>query len=188
MVMLPPQTYRKAYLRGFWLTTSASVGVVVGVLISILASPLWSGLGAAVAIFIAAPGLLWPQATSTLYKAWNRLARYFDTSARLALSGISFYVILVAVGKMGGSLKLAPTQPRESGWVPRDTLAPDRYLSQDDVSGNVNFNRSWIRQYISWAVKSGNFWTISLLPFLILLAALDTDTKIGVSSETYTLY
>lgn len=188
MVMLPSQPYRGANLKGFWLVVSASIGALVGSLLILLISPEWFGGGVAIAIVIAPIGLVWPMAVSKPYKAWNLLARYFAASARLALSGISFYIIVVTAGKMGSSLRLTAPAPTRSGWAPRDTLSGERLISPDIFPTRPSIDRSWILDYVSWAARSRNLWAVSLLPFLILLAAFETDTQRSVPSETYTLY
>ena len=80
-------------------------------------------------------GFLRPQIISIPYTIWNTMARTFARAARAFLKLICFYIILVAAGRAGSSLKLSRPASDESLWVPRRTLANTGYFHQYDGPG-----------------------------------------------------
>lgn len=182
---------RHAQLMGFWLAISLCGGLLTAVLSSLFIAPRWFGLGVALTPLLAVPGLLWPQAIARPYTVWNRLAHYFGRAARLWLMGICYYliIILVAVGRAGSSLRVARPTPTASLWVPRGTLGPSAYVSQHGAATAASPQKGWIGTFLSWASESGNVWALSLLPFFILLAALQIDEKkSSFPAKIYTLF
>jgi hypothetical protein len=102
---------------------------------------------------------------------------------------ICYYIILVAVGQSGSPLNLAYPPSPEPLWLPRGTLAPSAYRSQYGVATRTSSEQGWVAAFLSWAAQSGNFWAFSLLPFFILLAALQTGREKGnFPANIYTLF
>lgn len=190
MTILPTQYIaRRAWLTSFWLVICASSGLLFVVLSVLLASPWWLGAGVILTVALALLGLLWSQAISLPYRAWNKLAMYFAWAGRLYLTGIYFFVMFVVVGQVRSSFKLGGAAALgASGWVPRKPLAPAAYPSQYDVAISDSSHKGWVRTYLSWALHSGNFWAVFLLPFLILLNALEPDGKKTIPIGIYTLF
>lgn len=187
MIILPSPARREC-LISFWLTISVSSGLLIGALLSLLISPRWFGLGVILALTLALPGLIWPQVVSLPYRIWNRLARDFTHYARTLVLGICYYIIFAAVARTGSSLRLAsPTSP-QSLWIPRGTLASTAYPHQYDATKKGSSQRGWIGNYLSWAWQTGNLWTVFLLPFLILLSALESDQDKSLPTDIYTLF
>jgi hypothetical protein len=185
-LLSPP---RRAWLISFWLVMSLGSGLLIGLLLALLMSPRWFGFGVMLALVLALPGLLWPQAIARPYMAWNRLARYFASAASLRLMRICYYIVFVAVGRTGSSLSLAHPPSTTSLWIPRGTLAPSAYVSQHGVATKASPEQGWVAAFLSWAAQSGNVWALSLLPFFILLVALRTDQKkSSFPANIYTLF
>jgi hypothetical protein len=185
MLILPPP--RHLWLISFWLVMSLFGGLLIGVLLTLLVSSQWFSLGMIVAIVLALPGLLWPQAIIIPYRVWNILAHRFTHIARLWLIATCFYTIFV-VGRVGSPLKLTRPTAIQSLWVQRATLAPATYVSQYNTKTKELPEKGWISTFLSWAVQSGNLWAFCLLPFLILLWALETDQKSSLPTSIYSLY
>jgi hypothetical protein len=122
------------------------------------------------------------------YRVWNRLARDFAHYASLLLMGICFYIIFVAVGRAGSSLRLARPTATQSLWVPRKTLAPTTYGNQHAIATEGSLKKGQIASLFSWALHSGNLWTCCLLPFLILLSLFETEQENSVPAGIYTLF
>jgi hypothetical protein len=188
MITLPVPPHR-AWLLSFWLTISLCSALLIGLLSALLISPLWCGVGVIPVLGLACTGLLWRQAIRRAYALWNRLARYFGRAAQLLLMGICFYIIVVSVGRTGSALRLARPSSTTSLWVPRGTLTPSAYLSQHGHTDGASQQQGWIATFLSWAPQSGNVWALSLLPFLILLSALQIDQKkSNFPANIYTLF
>ena len=181
-----PHPPRRAWLMSFWLTISVLLGLMLVGVLSLI-SPRWSVLGLMLTLGLLVPGVVWPQAVGKPYRAWNRLARTFGRGARLLLTGICFCVIVVA-GRTGSSLRLSRPHSLETLWLPRKTLGSTTYLHQHDAPTRESGGKSWIRNYIWWARQSGNLWTISLLPFLILLRTVEPEVRSTYPANIYTLF
>jgi Saxitoxin biosynthesis operon protein SxtJ len=186
MITLPPAQRR--YLISFWIVISLSGGLLVGFLLWVVESPRSSSWGVVLAYVSILGGLLRPEALALPYRAWNRLARDFARCARILLLGICFFVIFVAVGRTGSSLKLTRSAPAESLWTPRKTLVPAAFRSQYAGTITESPKKGWILSLISWTIRSGNVWACCLIPFLVLLSALNTDQESDFSADIYTLF
>jgi hypothetical protein len=103
--------------------------------------------------------------------------------------GICFYMIFVTVGRTGGSLRLARPDATQSLWLPRGTLTPRAYVSQHSAATEASPEKGWIWAFLSWALRSDTVWALSLLPFFILLSALQIDQKkSNFPANIYTLF
>jgi hypothetical protein len=185
-LILPPAR-RYSILIGFWLALSLFTGVAGGAVLSLLVSPALVTLGLIAVPFLALPGLLWPPVAIPAYAVWNKLAREFARYARTSLMGICFYVIVVAVGRSGASLRLSRPDSGQSLWVRRQDSTGarngfERVIATDESSKN------WIRNFFRWSARSRNLWACGVLPFLILLSALDPEQDTTVPKEIYTLF
>jgi len=187
MVNLPSHP-RQAWLKSFWLAIALLSGSVIGVLLAFLQSSLWLGGGIMLGIVTALPGLLWPQAVKSSYHVWNKLSGLYMHAARVAVKAICFYIIIVTTGWGGTSLRLARPTFAESFWQSRRTLAPASYPYQYEADARHHSWKNWQGLYLSWSAYSGNWWTICLLPFLIVLSFLDTEDESDLPSKIYTLF
>lgn len=188
MITLPSRP-RRAWFMGFWLAIGLCSGLFIGLLAVWLISPPWFALGVIPVLVLAGAGLLWRQVIRRAYAVWNRLALHFGRTAQLLLMGICFYIIFVAVGRTGTGLRLAHPPPGTSLWVPRGTLAPHAYASQHGAGDGMSLQKGWVVMFLSWAVRSGNFWAVSLVPFFILLSALQVDqSESSFPANIYTLF
>jgi hypothetical protein len=164
-------------------------GSMVSIFCALLISPRWFACGAVLALVMAVPGLLRPQIVSLPYRTWNKLAQGFVRVARLWVTGVCFYVIFVTVGLTGSYARLAQPTSNESLWVARGTHASTAYDPKHDGMLQEFAQKGWIRAYFAWARQSGNLWAVCLLPFLILLAALENDRNQNpVAGNIYTLF
>jgi hypothetical protein len=136
----------------------------------------------------AAAGMLWPHTLSFLYRAWNRLARQFSKLARLWVLGTTYYLVIVAVGRAGSFLRLHRPEASASLWMPRKALAPNAYGRQHATPTSSSPFSSWIASYLSWTVQTRNYWASCLLPFLVLLWALEPEQETNVPTDLYTLF
>lgn len=184
MFTLPPP--RRGYLRAFSLVQSAYSGVLVTVLAGAVGMRRHILLGIIVGFLMALSGLVWPQATAGFYRSWTRWAGNYGRWARGLLVRICYYFVLTPVASAGSTIK--SDRKRNSTWTPRSTLSPLTYGSQYDRLF-PGCNSSWIAAYYpGWAYKSTNLWALGLLPFLVVIAALDEEGKERYSGHIYTLF
>jgi hypothetical protein len=186
MLTLPP--IQPATLRSFTATIAVLSALIVGLVLWLSGARWPFGLAVIIASVLALPGLLWPKLARLPYRAWNKIASEFARIGRAFVSGICFYVVVVAVGRAGASIRLASPEAGESMWVPRTALAEDSVQVRPAMPASERRHGSWISAFFSWAVRSGNFWTCFLVPFLMLLSALDVEWEEKVPTDTYTLY
>ncbi len=187
MVLLP--TVRAAYLKSFAL----SVGIVLLLLGGGLSY--WLGARMPMVLLSAAAGsfsllgMLSPSIMALPYKLWNSTARYFARGARLILMSICFYVVFLAVGRAGNSMKLA--RPRASGlslWTSKQTIAPAASHYEFSSIEDGWTQKGWFRSYLYWAKTSGQLWALFLVPFLAMLAAVEIYTDRRFPAGVYTLF
>jgi hypothetical protein len=189
MVTMPPYHCRRAWLRSFWLIASGVVGIVCGFILAAAGGAHAPGAGALVAAAMAVPGLIWPQAASVPFRAWNRLAGAFAAAARLYVTRVCLYTIFPAVGLLGSSMKMDSRDVVESGWTRRRHAGTIAFRSPADLDSQAAQERNWFRTYLSWAARSENRWSFGLVPFLMLLALVEEDVATSrPEHDIYTLY
>jgi hypothetical protein len=177
-----------ATLRSFGVIICVGVFVIVAFVSYLTGSILWLVVGFLSTLALAAIGISRPQNLLFPYRAWNRLARGCAKVARLWVLTICFYVLLVAVGRTGSALRLQRPVASASLWIKRKTLSPEAYHSQHATPRSGSPARGWIAAYLSWTVQTRNYWASCLLPFFILLSALEPEHESNVSTDLYTLF
>lgn len=178
--------------RRAWLT---SFGVASGFLsgAGICAVAWWTGspsafLAGALAFLVPSlVGAVLPQTMIIPYRGFAKLARIYAGAARKWIICACYLVVLTAVGGLGSSLDLREGRTRNSLWARRSTLSAATYASQHH-SQRGRSSGGWIRTFTSWTVRSGNLWALSILPFLVMLAALEFEEHRDVPSDIYTLF
>ncbi len=187
-MMILPSPPRRAWLMSFSFVISLSTGFLLAAVTALLGSRPWFLVGMIFAMLLAAVGLIRPEMARTSYRVWNVLARFYCRGAGLLLKGICFYGIFVPAGWAGSSLLLTRPTAFRSLWMPRQTLDPTTYTSQYDALDEGCSRRGWITSLLFWASRSRNIWALFVLPFLILLSALQDDEESTFPSGIYTLF
>ena len=182
-----PSRPDRVWLVSFWLSFSLSCGLLVASAARVAESDGWMLFGVIVVLALLLPGVVWPRLVRLPYAIWNRLAREYSRAASLILTAICFYTVFAAVRLAGSALRLKSPQPGESLWAPRGTLPSTAYRSEDEYPRS-GAPRGWLRAILSWSARPGHQWVVGLIPFLVLLRALDHEERAGVPSDIYTLY
>jgi len=184
MFTLPPP--RRAYLRAFSLVQSAYIGVLVTILAAAVGMRRFILPGIIVGLLMALSGLVWPQAMASFYGSWTRWAGNYGRWAKGLLVRICYYFVLTPVARAGATT--GDERNRKSMWTPRSTLSPLTYGSQYDLPFPGSNRSRTAAYYPGWAYKSSNLWALGLLPFLVMIAALDEESKERYSGHIYTLF
>ncbi len=175
----------RAALAAFWIACSLGIGTAASVVAALagrgaaLVPGAWPalGLGAVVAIGFALPGVLRPRIAERPYRAWARLALLYARGARLAITWISYHAIFLPARSDGRELGLQRPGAGDSIWVP---TTPCGTGTEEGIGG-----------FAGWSLRSGRFWALSLVPYLVLVSLLDTrrhGDSGSPSREIYTLY
>jgi hypothetical protein len=184
-MMLLPSPPRRVTLRAFWIVLSASAGLVFAVAGAVLGLPGWPVAGALVAIVLAIPGWVWPVAIERPYRVWNGLAGGCARFARLALTGLCFFVTSAAA--LAGS-PIVMRRTSGSGWFRRPTLPAATYLSPSRDPGTGRSPDGGLRHLVGSARESGAWWAVTLVPLLWLLSMVQTSERGSFGGDIYTLY
>ena len=185
-LILPPAR-RYSILIGFWLALSLFAGITLGAILSLWISPTLMTLGLIAVPVLASTRTAVAAAGDSPYVVWNKLAREFGRYSRAWLMAICFYVIVVAVGRSGASLRLARPDFGQSLWVRRQDPSGARNGFERVVAADES-SKSWIRNFLKWSARSSNLWACGVLPFLVLISALDAEQDNTVPKEIYTLF
>lgn len=183
-----PYHPRQAVLKSFWLALALSLGTGLGALLAVLKAPVWFGAGLLVGLIVAAPGLVQPQAVRMPYRIWNAAYRRYAAGARVVLNWICFYLVILATGATGSSLKLGRQPTSQSCWEPRAAAPHLSYFEQHQAAKRNGSTGSRGPAFLSWVRTSGNWWTLALVPSLMLLALLEPGEEAGESLNLYTLF
>jgi hypothetical protein len=182
-----PSEDRRATLRGFWIVISLIFGAglwLAGWLFEVpfsLTLGLIAGTACGLLVFVK------PEFVRRLYKAWNRrIIRPYANAASRTVMNICFFIIFVAVGKTGSRFR--PGGRGVTSWERRSSLPAEAYGLPYVARGEGSAETGWIRGYISWAIRSGNAWSISLLPFLWFLRLLSNRAEKALEANIYTLF
>jgi hypothetical protein len=189
MIMLPRYPPPRTWLQSFWITLSLAAGSILGTFCALVIAPRWSVSGMVFALLMAVPGSLRPRIASRPYRLWNLLARRFVRLARFWVTGVCFYIICTSVGLTGSRARLAQPAANETLWVARTASTPTTDVHHHNGAPPEFAQKGWIRAYFTWAQQSGNLWALCLLPFLIILSALENDqAQNPVAANVYTLF
>jgi hypothetical protein len=134
----------------------------------------------ALGLLPAAGAALRPWALERSWRMWNRGARGYGRVARAAVLGVAFGVFTV-VGRAGARFALHPS-PSGPGWTPKATGTAGGGAAPGATGA------SWARRLLSWSRDGENRWAAFLVPFLLLLHALEADASARAAEEIYTLY
>ena len=185
MLVLPYHGQR-AWVRAFWLAMAFWAGLVVGVVLP--GGPGERAVTAAIAaVLVGAVPVVRHREARALYQLGVRASRLYARLARFALLALCYGIVFVAVGAAGSALRLRRPAPGDSLWEARPTLPAGAYRSQHDGAGSPGARRRW-RAILAWATDSGNAWALTLVPFLLLVAALDTEDEAPYPIGIYTLF
>jgi hypothetical protein len=184
-----PSEERRALVRAFWLTISGLTALPWLAVAWWAHEPVFALAGAVAAVLIGfvnsiREGFVW-----RVYRAWNRrLVQPFVSTASRVVIAVCFFVILVAVGRAGSRMRLAVGGGASTSWASRTSLARETYrtLFAEAFSGRAD--AGWIANYWRWATQTGNFWAVSLLPFLAVLKLLTGEEEKAVQANIYTLF
>jgi hypothetical protein len=186
MILLPK--IRAAYLKSFALVMGLALGLIAAVLLLL---PRHEEIGVVVAITglgCAVLGFFKPSAMAKPYGLWNAVAGSFARAARLALMAICFYIVFVAVGRAGTSIKLLRPGPGDSLWSFKMPLARSAFHYEYRASTDSDRDISWVQGYGRWAKETKQIWTLVLLPFLVMLSAVEIYVDRRFPTGVYTLF
>ena len=183
MIVLPSP--RRAHLRAFCLVQGALAAIVTMIVAGLLGGRQYLGIAIVPAGLLAVVGLWYPKAAESFYAAWSRAAERYAKVARDMVLKICYCIVFALVGRVGSGIQR--TRVRESLWAARSTNLPEEYASQYDAAPRGSL-RSWPFTYLNWTRRSGNFGAAGLLPFLMLIAALDTEKSSAYPVAIYTLF
>lgn len=183
-----PSPEGRLQVRSFWLTLGVvAAGVWLG-------NAWWRDAPHAVAPGVGVGGLLalvpfiHEGVARRVYAGWNRrLVRPIGVALARVVMWTCFFIIFVAVGRAGSRMSLAAAAGA-STWTPRTSLPPDAYRALSAHASSHGASGAWISDYLRWATETGNLWSASLLPFLIVLRLLPRDEEKAAPANLYTLF
>ena len=187
MIHLPPP--RMAYIKSFWLSVSALAGLGLSWALWMW-EPTWTILGITFTLISCFFGI-WeinPRIMWVAYKVWMKIVDKVCIIVNCVILWIAFAVLFSIVGTIGTSLILKKPPSKNTLWVPRATLDPQLYESPSPLPGLVALKNNWILKFLGWAIPAGHYWTLALLPFLILTSLYTTVPNDNQQTTNYTLY
>jgi len=185
--LLLPAANSPRRLLSFWLVFTPGLAAMIATAASFWLQANWRLCAVVALAALVLPVLLKPTLARMPYRAWNKLVRIFGACASRFTLMVMFY-ILIAVGRAGSSLALRRPDERESQWVPRSALDPRAFFVQHRSPAKEIDRSSWAANLYRWSSKSRNYWVLALLPFLLLLSALDTEQEENYPTNIYTLF
>jgi hypothetical protein len=183
-MLLLPSNLQRAWLRSFL----AAVCLLATLLVAALAwlyGAKWLWLTAAVALLCAA-GMIAPRWLVWPYRAWNKVARFYAALAEALVLKIAFFMVCVPAGWAKSRMNLERAPSNATYWRARENPTSTASSMVQRKGGKAE---GWIARYIAWAKHSGQHWRLALLPYLIVLGALQSEEKeSAVPENIYTLF
>jgi hypothetical protein len=173
-----PAPPRRADLAAFAVASGLVGGLALGAVLGLAVSAAWAALGPALGALLAAVGLLRPGAVAPLYAAFSRLGAAYRGLALVTVKVAAFLAIAGAGRDPDARLALHAPAPDRSLWVPRGA---------DRDGAEIRAAAGLVQSYTAWA-RDGRRWALILLPFVLLMAAIDTDVEPTLPTQTYTLF
>jgi hypothetical protein len=182
--MLPYHGHRE-WVRAFWLVVALWAGLVVGIVLP--GAPLErAAMAAGAAVLIGAVPLVRYREARIFYRFSARALRLYARVARFLLLALCYGIVFVAVGAAGSALRLRRPAPGDSLWEAGRTLPADAYPSEHGAA-SPGARGHW-RAALALATGSGNAWTLALVPFMFMIAVLDTEDEAPYPVGIYTLF
>jgi hypothetical protein len=182
-----PGQGRRACIRGFWLTLGLLLAAPFLLAGWWLESSVFVVAAIAVALLTASPALASERFARRGYHAWNaRVVRPSSVLVTRAVLAICFFIIFLAVGRVPSKTRVAVAGGTR--WSPRRSLEPNAYRLPYAAAAADDGSTGWIAGYLRWAWRTGNTWSVSLLPFLIVLKLLPQDGDNAPLANIYTLF
>jgi hypothetical protein len=176
-MLLLPSPPRRSHLRAFVLALGLAGGLALVGLLALGLTRWGLGLGMGLCLATASVGLAWPNLFRSPYYAWNRLSGHYLRGVRWSIKTLCFLILVILHQRVGSPLRLDTGPPQWTARAPSDTFSVAE-VGQPD----------WRAAYVAWARGTGKWWALSLLPFLMVLAALDQELEPVLPSQTYTLF
>jgi hypothetical protein len=187
MLTLPPLPTRwelTAFLLSI-IVTSLAVAAAAAVLLG-----QWGLLGLAAALSpVLALVAANPQATAAFYRAWNGASRTYSGAASVVLVAVAFYVLVLSARVGASSEDLLATDRDGGRWRSQATQPYDSYPSESRF--RIPQSVGPLRTFTGWAWRSGNVWSVGLVPTIWLVRSLDTsdiEKSRDLPAANYTLY
>jgi hypothetical protein len=182
-----PLGHRRTVVRSFWLVISLTCAIGVWLVGSLLNLPISWALGVIGGTAVGLLVFVQEEFVHRLYRAWNsRLVRPLARLISTGVMGICLFIIFVATGRAGSRLRLGGHA--DTTWELRTSLPDNAYELPFASQGRFSIKTGWIRGYLRWAIRSGNVWSISLIPFLCFLRMLSTEEQTALEGNIYTLF
>lgn len=182
-----PSEDRRTLLRSFWLVISLGFAMAVWLVCWTIQIPFPWVLGIAAGIACGSAAFVAEEFVRRLYRAWNRrLVRPLGDLASHGVMTVLFFVVFVVASRLGSRVRL--DGPAGTTWEPRGSLPNNAYELLFAGQGSLPEKAGWMRGYIHWALRTGNTWSISLLPFLWLLRLLSDSEQKATEANIYTLF
>lgn len=184
--MTLPRNPTLTWLLSFWCTANGALALLVAVSAALSG---WSARSAAVLVVIAlvaAAGALRLQLAAAAYRHWNRVATLYTALLRAGLTGASYAVVASAssVSRMPRSRGRPGATAVRPSWQRKRSPGIETYERRRGLRATC----AWISRYVAWSRASENLWSVSLLPFVLLLLTLETREDTSVPERLYTLY
>jgi hypothetical protein len=175
-ITLPP-SHRRTALRSFWASIAVGTAICAALFAYALGWRVPLAWGIAGMVVVGSFAFTQEQLARRLYNAWNnRLVLPVSEWCARYVMRLCFFVVFVAAGRAGSAITSSPAAG-VTGWEPRGPAGVSLAL-----------RGGWIRAYATWAVRSGNAWSLSLLPFLLLLRVLAVERDSAAAVNIYTLF
>ena len=187
LTLTVPSDERRVQVRSFWCLLSTVVAVLGLIVARWLHAPTFVTFLGVLFVMAAAP-LVRPALVSRVYRAWNRrLVNPFANVAAKYVTKVTFLLVFIAVGKIA-----APKNRRgprsASTWSARGSLPSSAYAAPYAGHGSSPRGGRWIAEYVRWATRTGNLWSVSLLPYFLVLRLLSPGEETSVAENIYTLF
>jgi len=187
MTLTLPADDRRVLVRCWWFTLTLLAAVPWIALAWWLGAPPFL-MGAAAVITLAATtayareGFVW-----RAYRAWNgRVVVPLASGASRFVMWICFVVVSVAA--VTSDRRFQSHAESGSAWTARESLPRAAYPVLFAAAAAPAASGAWARDYVRWALRTGNGWALALVPFLALLRTLPREDEGAAHGNIYTLF
>ena len=187
MTLTLPSALRRAEIRSFGLVTSGVTLIILSLILCVSRPFVYA---AVVIVSLSILGLIYPRLLRIPYRIWNKSAKLYARFAQISLMAIVYYLVVRTMGltALSDQFTSGPSLSSSSGWVPRQPISIPAYESQYEASDPLSLQAPWTVGFVSWAWRTGNLWTVCLLPFLVFVSILEPEKDAEQVSGIYTLF
>ena len=183
-----PTAPRRAEILAFWILVNGGSLLLLPWTIALLIGNRLAIVALVSILVLSIAGFINRSIAKHTYNVWNRWANRVSRVVYRILS-YACYLVIGAYGRLLKSEFRESLRPdhAELGWIKKQSASTDDYFSTW-VAPNTPSSENWLKDMLTWSVSTKNYWTLAIVPYVVLLHLVKAVDRRPTYSNVYTLF